>query len=95
MESQKQTNSPHGRFVTHSIDGGYEGGSICPKTGHAVYGNLLKSSENKCFLLNALPPSIRPLLIFVALWCFDRYKFDYSTVLAASFDVSLFDDQPK
>jgi len=49
MESQKQTNSPNGRFVTHSVDGSYEGGSICPKTGHIGYRNLLKLSENKWF----------------------------------------------
>jgi hypothetical protein len=49
-ESQKQTNSPNGRFITHSIDGGYDGGSICPKAGQIVYGNLLKLSEFKWFI---------------------------------------------
>jgi len=34
-------------FVTYSIDGGYEGSSICPKTGHTAHGDLLKSGENK------------------------------------------------
>lgn len=32
-------------FVTYSIHVVYEGGSICPKAGHTVYGNLLKLSE--------------------------------------------------
>src|ERR1035437_2371170 len=36
-EFQKQTNSPNGRFVTHSIHVSYGGGSICPKAGHTVY----------------------------------------------------------
>jgi hypothetical protein len=47
MESQKQTNSPNRPLVTHSIHAGYGGGSICPKTGQIVYGNLLKLSGNK------------------------------------------------
>jgi hypothetical protein len=47
--SQKQTNSPNGRFVTHSIYGSYVGGYICPKTGHTPYGNPVKLGENKCF----------------------------------------------
>jgi hypothetical protein len=46
-EAQKQANSLGGRFVTHSIYGSYGGGSICPKTGQAAYGNLLKLSGNK------------------------------------------------
>jgi len=50
VESQKQTNSPNGRFVTCSIYGSYGGGSICPKTGHTVCGNLLKLGGNKWFL---------------------------------------------
>ena len=85
-ESQKQTNSPNGRFVTHSIDGSYGGGSICPKTGHTAYGSLWKLSEIKCFRLNYIPPIARSLLILVVLGCFDRYKIDYSNhVLAWSF----------
>ena len=50
VEVKNQTNSLNGGFVTHSIYVSYGGGSICPKTGQIVYGNLLKSVENKCFV---------------------------------------------
>ena len=49
-----------------------------PKTGHAVYGNLLKLSDFKCLLWNGLPLPVWTLLISVALECFDSYKIDYS-----------------
>jgi hypothetical protein len=68
---------PNGRFVTHSIYGSYGGASICPKTGHTVYGNLLKLSENKWFRLNALRSQPFSLLKSVALGGFDSYYFDY------------------
>ena len=51
-----------------------------PKTGQTVYGNLLKSSGCKCFLLNGLLRDFRSLLILVALECFDRYDFDYTRI---------------
>ena len=49
-----------------------------PKTDQTAYGNLLILREIKCFRLNCLPRASRTLLIFVALGCFDSYKFDYS-----------------
>jgi hypothetical protein len=45
----KPTNLKYAPFVIHSLCGSYGDGSICPKTDHGAYRNLLKSNEDKLF----------------------------------------------
>ena len=56
-----------------------------PKAGQTIYGNLLKSADNKCFVWNNLQPTPRSLLNLVALGFFDSYKIDYGDKVSRIF----------